>query len=125
MSLATQRAVVYSNGVPIGISTVSTGRPGFETPTGTFVILQKRVEHYSNIYDNAPMPYMQRPTWGGVALHAGQLPGYPASHGCIRLPLEFARLLYDVTHHGMTVVITDRPAVPRAPMFLVWPDSPK
>jgi hypothetical protein len=113
VSLATQRAVVYRNGVPIGISTVSTGRPGYETPTGTFLILQKRVEHYSNIYDNAPMPYMQRLTWGGVALHAGQLPGYPASHGCIRLPLEFARLLYDVTHHGMTVVITDRPAVPR------------
>lgn len=114
VSLSTQRAVVYRNGVPIGISTVSTGRPGFETPTGLFVILQKRVEHYSSTYDNAPMPYMQRLTWGGVALHAGKLPGYPASHGCIRLPLEFARLLYGVTHHGMTVVITRRPGVPRA-----------
>jgi hypothetical protein len=113
VSLATQRAVVYRNGVPIGISTVSSGRPGYETPTGAFVILQKRVEHYSNLYNNAPMPYMQRLTWGGVALHAGQLPGYPASHGCVRLPLEFARLLYDVTHYGMTVVVTDRPAVPR------------
>ena len=113
VSLATQRGVVYRNGVPIGISTVSTGRPGYETPTGTFVILQKRVEHYSNLYDNAPMPYMQRLTWSGVALHAGQLPGYPASHGCVRLPLKFAQLLYGVTHHGMTVVITDRPDVPR------------
>lgn len=113
VSLATQRAVVYRNGVPIGISTVSSGRPGYETPTGTFVILQKRVEHYSNLYNNAPMPYMQRLTWGGVALHAGQLPGYPASHGCVRLPLEFARLLFGVTHHGMTVIVTDRRAVPR------------
>lgn len=113
VSLSTQRAVVYRNGVPIGISTVSTGRPGYETPTGVFVILQKHVEHYSNIYDNAPMPYMQRLTWGGVALHAGNLPGYPASHGCIRLPLEFARLLYQVTHRGMTVIVTERPSVPR------------
>jgi hypothetical protein len=113
VSLATQRAVVYRNGVPIGISTVSTGRPGYRTPTGVFVILQKHVEHYSNLYDNAPMPYMQRLTWGGVALHGGNLPGYPASHGCIRLPHEFAKLLYQVTHHGMTVIVTERTAVPR------------
>ena len=113
VSLKTQRAVVYRNGVPIGISTVSSGRPGFETPTGVFVILQKHVEHYSNIYDNAPMPYMQRLTWGGIALHAGNLPGYPASHGCVRLPHDFARLLYGVTKRGMTVIITDQPTVPR------------
>lgn len=113
VSLATQRAVVYRNGVPIGISTVSTGRPGYETPSGVFVILQKHVEHYSSTYDNAPMPYMQRLTWGGVALHAGKLPGYPASHGCIRLPPEFARLLYGVTHRGMTVIVTRRTSVPR------------
>ena len=108
----TQRLVVYRNGVPIGISTVSTGRPGYRTPTGIFTILQKRVEHYSSTYDNAPMPYMQRLTWRGVALHAGNLPGYPASHGCIRLPREFARLLYGVTQVGMTVVITDRSSLP-------------
>ena len=113
VSLATQRAVVYRNGLPIGITTVSTGRPGFRTPTGVFTILQKRVEHYSNLYNNAPMPYMQRLTWGGVALHAGNLPGYPASHGCIRLPHEFAQRLYGATHLGMTVVITDQAAVPR------------
>lgn len=113
VSLKTQRAVIYRNGVPIGISTVSTGRPGDDTPTGVFVILQKHVEHYSNLYDNAPMPYMQRLTWGGIALHAGNLPGYPASHGCIRLPHEFARLLYQVTHRGMTVIITDQQVVPR------------
>lgn len=108
----TQRLVVYRNGIPIGISTVSTGRPGYSTPTGIFTILQKRVEHYSSTYDNAPMPYMQRLTWRGVALHAGNLPGYPASHGCIRLPREFARLLYGVTQVGMTVVITDQLALP-------------
>lgn len=113
VSLKTQRAVIYRNGVPIGISTVSTGRPGNKTPTGVFVILQKHVEHYSNLYDNAPMPYMQRLTWGGIALHAGNLPGYPASHGCVRLPHEFARLLYQVTRRGMSVIITDQPALPR------------
>ena len=113
VSLATQRAVIYRNGVPIGISTVSTGRPGYRTPTGVFTVLQRRVEHYSNLYDDAPMPYMQRLTWGGVALHAGSLPGYPASHGCIRLPHKFAKLLYGVTHLGMTVIVTDRPVVPR------------
>lgn len=113
VSLPSQRAVVYRNGVPIGISTVSTGRRGYETPTGIFVILQKHIEHYSSTYDNAPMPYMQRLTWKGIALHAGNLPGYPASHGCIRLPREFARLLYGVTHRGMTVVVTKRSNVPR------------
>lgn len=113
VSLATQRAVIYRNGIPIGITTVSTGRPGYRTPTGVFTILQRHVEHYSSLYNNAPMPYMQRLTWGGVALHAGELPGYPASHGCIRLPREFARLLYGVTRLGMTVVVTDDPAVPR------------
>ena len=113
VSLATQRAVVYRNGIPIGITTVSTGRPGYRTPTGVFTVLQKHVEHYSSIYDNAPMPYMQRLTWGGVALHGGNLPGYPASHGCIRLPHDFARLLYGVTHVGMTVIVTNDSAMPR------------
>ncbi len=113
VNLATQRAVVFRNGVPIAASTVSTGRPGYETPTGVFTILQKRVEHYSSTYDNAPMPYMQRLTWRGVALHAGKLPGYPASHGCIRMPFKFANLLFDLTKVGMTVVITDRAASPR------------
>ena len=112
VSLATQRAVIYRNSIPIGISTVSTGRPGYQTPTGLFTVLQRHVEHYSRKYGNAPMPYMQRLTWGGIALHGGNLPGYPASHGCIRLPAQFARLLYGVTRLGMTVVITDRVAVP-------------
>jgi len=113
VSLATQRAVIYRNGVPIGITTVSTGRPGYRTPTGIFTVLERDVEHYSSLYNDAPMPYMQRLTWGGVALHGGTLPGYPASHGCIRLPQEFARLLYGVTRLGMTVVVTGNAAVPR------------
>lgn len=113
VNLATQRAILFRNGVPIAASTVSTGRPGYETPAGIFTILQKRVEHYSSTYDNAPMPYMQRLTWRGVALHAGQLPGYPASHGCIRLPAGFAKLLFGVTRVGMTVVITRHAVTPR------------
>jgi hypothetical protein len=112
ISLATQRAYAYRNGVPIGVSTVSTGSPGRETPTGIFVILQKAVKHRSNKYSNAPMPFMQRLTWDGVAMHAGRLPGYPASHGCIRLPAGFAKLLFGITKLGLTVVITDNPLVP-------------
>ena len=113
VNLATQRALLFRNGVPIGASTVSTGKKGRETPTGVFTILQKQVEHYSSKYDNAPMPFMQRLTWQGVALHAGKLPGFAASHGCIRLPKGFAQLLYGVSSVGMTVVITDREATPR------------
>jgi len=105
ISLDEQLAYVYRNGLRIGVSTVSTGKKGYETPTGVFTILQKQKVHFSSLYDDAPMPYMQRLTWGGVALHAGHLPGYPASHGCIRLPYEFARRLYDVTDFGMTVVV--------------------
>jgi hypothetical protein len=112
VNLDTQRAILFRNGVPVAASSLSTGRPGYETPTGVFTILQKHVEHYSRKYDNAPMPYMQRLTWKGVALHAGNLPGYPASHGCIRLPRGFAKLLYGVTTLGMTVVITRLPITP-------------
>src|SRR5689334_14975597 len=107
VNLSTQRALLFRNGVPIGATTVSTGKTGHDTPTGVFTILQKEIEHYSSKYDDAPMPYMQRLTWQGVALHAGNLPGYPASHGCIRLPSTFAKLLYGTTKLGMTVVITN------------------
>ncbi|MBT2135494.1 L,D-transpeptidase family protein [Croceibacterium sp. LX-88] len=113
VNLETQHAVLFRNGVPIAASTVSTGSEGHETPTGVFTILQKRKEHYSNRYNNAPMPNMQRLTWDGIALHAGKLPGYPASHGCIRLPMAFSALLFDTTQLGMTVVITSIPAVPQ------------
>jgi len=110
VNIASQRLVAYRNGVPIAVSTVSTGRAGHRTPTGVFTILQKNIRHRSSTYNNAPMPYMQRLTWAGVALHGGNLPGYPASHGCIRLPHEFAKLLFDQTELGMTVVIVNQPA---------------
>lgn len=113
VNIATQRAVLFRNGVPVAATTVSTGRAGHSTPTGVFTILEKKVEHYSSLYDSAPMPYMQRLTWQGVALHAGKLPGFPASHGCIRLPHEFAKLLFNETRVGMTVVVTSLPVMPR------------
>jgi hypothetical protein len=98
-------ATVYRNGIRIGVSTISSGRPGFETPTGVFTVLEKNKEHISRKYNNAPMPYQQRLTWGGVALHAGGLPGYPESHGCVHLPLAFSKLLFDAMPMGGTVVI--------------------
>jgi hypothetical protein len=112
VSLNEQRAYVYRNGVLIGATSVSTGRPGHLTPTGVFTVLQKQKEHRSTIYDGAPMPYMERLTWGGVALHAGGLPGYPESHGCVHLPSEFAKLLFEVSPMGMTVVIADKATAP-------------
>lgn len=112
VSLPAQRAYVYRNGVRIGTSPVSTGKPGHDTPSGIYTILQKHREHYSNLYDNAPMPFMQRLTWGGVALHAGRLPGYPASHGCVRLPRAFAEQLYAVTTPGTVVVIAAEATFP-------------
>jgi lipoprotein-anchoring transpeptidase ErfK/SrfK len=105
IDLSTQRATLYRNGVVIAASTVSTGSRGRNTPTGVFTILQKEVYHRSRTYDDAPMPYMQRLTWKGVALHAGHVAGYPASHGCIRLPRGFAKKLYAVTRLGTPVMI--------------------
>jgi len=107
VNLSGQRAYVYRNGQPIAVTTVSTGRPGRETPTGTFEILAKERMHHSNLYDDAPMPFMQRLTWTGLSLHAGHLPGHPASHGCVRLPPKFAEQLYGLTERGEIVVITD------------------
>lgn len=112
VSIDDQMAFLYRNGVEIARSTVSTGRQGKETPTGVFTILQKNVEHESSIYKGAQMPYMQRLTWGGIAMHAGALPGYPASAGCVRLPLEFSEKLYGVMAKGGTVVITKKGSTP-------------
>ncbi|MBW0144546.1 L,D-transpeptidase family protein [Sphingomicrobium sp. B8] len=106
VDLSDQKAYVMKSGILVGVSTISSGKPGHDTPTGTFEILEKNVEHYSNLYDDAPMPYMQRLTWDGIALHAGRLPGYPASHGCIRLPHEFAAELFAETDIGTTVTVT-------------------
>ena len=112
VNLETQRAVVYRNALPVAITTVSSGKPGHETPTGIFTILQKQKMHHSNLYDSAPMPFMQRLTWDGIALHAGNLPGHAASHGCVRLPAKLAALLYSQTALGMTVVVTKRAELP-------------
>jgi lipoprotein-anchoring transpeptidase ErfK/SrfK len=106
VSLPLQKAYVFDDGELIATSPVSTGKKGYETPAGTFRILQKKVHHRSNRYSNAPMPYMQRLTWQGVALHAGALPGYPASHGCIRLPRSFAKKLYGLTDFSTEVTVT-------------------
>jgi hypothetical protein len=108
VSLPQQRLYVFRNGELVTTSAVSTGRRGHGTPAGTFRILQKSVMHRSNLYSNAPMPYMQRLTEGGVALHAGYLPGYPASHGCIRLPMAMAKKLYTMTNFSTTVVTVTR-----------------
>ena len=118
ISLDEQRAYVYRNGIAIGMSTISSGKEGKETPPGVFTILQKNKDHRSNLYNNAPMPYMQRLTWDGIALHGGTLPGYPASHGCVRLPHPFAAKVFGVTRTGDTVVVSDARA---APTTLVYP----
>ena len=94
VSLPEQLAYVYRNGVVIGVATVSTGKKGHETPTGVFTILQKDANHHSSLYNNAPMKFQERLTWDGVALHAGGLPGYPSSHGCVHLPSKFAEELF-------------------------------
>lgn len=112
VSLPQQLVHVYRNGVEIGVSTCSTGKPGHRTPTGVFTILEKQRQHVSSIYKGAQMPNMERLTWGGVALHAGNLPGYPASHGCVRLPLKFSALLFEVTHVGTVVIIADERTQP-------------
>ena len=112
VSLPDQVMYVYRNGVRIGRSTVSTGTKGHQTPTGVFTVLQKKVDHESSIYKGAKMPNMQRLTWTGIAMHAGHLPGYPASHGCVRLPEDFAEKLYTVTKLGTTVIIADNKSSP-------------
>jgi hypothetical protein len=112
VNLSTQLATVYRDGVRIGVSTVSTGKPGHETPTGVFTILQKDADHHSSKYNNAPMKFQERLTWDGVALHAGGLPGYPESHGCVHLPLAFAKLLFNETSMGGTVVVAGKAGEP-------------
>jgi L,D-transpeptidase catalytic domain len=124
VSVPQQIAYVYRGNTLIGRTTVSTGRPGHDTPRGRFEILEKRREHYSNLYNNAPMPFMQRLTWDGIALHAGQIPGRPASHGCVRLPLEFSRLLFGVTTVGATVHIIDASPTAGTALAIARGDAP-
>ncbi len=107
-----QRIYVFQNDKLLGFSTISSGKKGKETPTGYFNILQKNIDHKSNLYSNAPMPYMQRLTWDGIAMHGGQLPGYPASHGCIRLPHPFAKALFGATKMDQEVVVLQNISTP-------------
>jgi hypothetical protein len=114
VSIDHQKVTLFSNGVRVAQGPVSTGVPGHPTPMGVFSIIEKDRYHHSNIYSNAPMPFMQRITWSGVALHEGVLPGYPASHGCIRMSTDFARKLWPVTDLGARVVVTRSDLAPVA-----------
>ena len=105
ISIKKQQLTLYAGGVPVAHSRVSTGVPGHPTPQGVFSVLEKQIYHESNIYSAAPMPYMQRITWSGVAMHQGVVPNHPASHGCIRLPADFARRLWGITRVGARVII--------------------
>ncbi len=111
VSIEKQRATLFANGVAVADTGVSTGTPGHPTPMGLFTVIQKNRHHVSNLY-NAPMPYMQRITWSGSALHEGALPGYPASHGCIRLSQKFADLLWNTTQLGARVIVTRAEVAP-------------
>lgn len=106
ISLRKQRLKVFNAGGEITSSRISSGKPGFDTPTGVFSILEKKQHHVSNIYAGAAMPFMQRLTWSGIAMHAGQVPGYRASHGCIRLPFSFSKSLFGLTKNGARVIVT-------------------
>src|ERR1700694_3667000 len=112
VSLRNQRITVYDADGWILRAPVSSGQKGRETPAGIFTVIQKEAEHYSNLYDDAYMPHMQRITWSGIALHGGVLPGHPASHGCIRLPFDFAARLFDTTAMGMRVIVAPTDVAP-------------
>ena len=112
ISIADQRLTVYGGGAQIAQAPISTGMPGHPTPMGVFTVIQKQKWHRSNIYSGAPMPFMQRITWSGVAMHAGVLPGYPASHGCIRLPADFATRFYGMTRLGARVIVARNAVAP-------------
>jgi len=105
VSLSSQRITVYDAKGWILRAPVSSGQKGRETPAGIFSVIQKEAEHYSNLYDDAYMPHMQRITWSGIALHGGALPGYPASHGCVRMPFDFAARLFEATRMGLRVIV--------------------
>lgn len=113
VSIAKQRVTAYANGTLVGRAPISTGMPDHPTPMGVFTVISKSRWHVSNIYSGAPMPYMQRITWSGIALHEGKLPGYPASHGCIRLPGAFASTLFGMTKIGARVIVSRDPLTPR------------
>jgi hypothetical protein len=113
VAVNTQKVTLYSNGERVAQGSVSTGTASHPTPLGVFSIIEKDRHHRSNIYSGAPMPFMQRVTWSGVALHEGVLPGYPASHGCIRMSHDFAQKLWPVTRLGVRVFIARDDLAPR------------
>ena len=112
VSLRDQRITVYDKNGWILRAPVSSGQRGRETPAGVFSVIQKDAEHYSNLYDDAYMPHMQRLTWSGIALHGGPLPGHPASHGCVRMPYDFADHLFSATSLGMRVIVAQSDVAP-------------
>ncbi len=112
VSLGKQQLFVYRDGVQIGRSTISSGSKGRETPQGIYMILEKNVTHHSNKYHEASMPFMERLTWGGLAIHAGNTPGHPESHGCMHVPLDFAKKLFTLTEEGDTVLVADGDSKP-------------
>jgi lipoprotein-anchoring transpeptidase ErfK/SrfK len=112
VSLHSQRITVYDANGWFLRAPVSSGQKGRETPAGIFSVIQKEAEHYSNLYDDAFMPHMQRITWSGIALHGGALPGYPASHGCVRMPFDFAERLFDATRLGLRVIVAPTDVAP-------------
>src|SRR6266566_27838 len=112
VSLRDQRVTIYDATGWILRAPVSSGQKGRETPAGIFSVIQKEAEHYSNLYDDAYMPDMQRITWSGIALHGGALPGYPASHGCVRMPFDFAERLFDATRLGLRVIVAPSDVAP-------------
>ena len=112
VSLRSQRIAVYGANGLILRSRVSSGQRGRETPAGIFSVIQKDAEHYSNIYDDAFMPNMERLTWSGIALHGGVVPGYPASHGCVRMPYDFAKQLFDLTQIGLRIIVSPTDVAP-------------
>src|SRR3954467_4060496 len=112
VSLQKQRITVYDANSWIVRAPVSSGQKGRETPAGIFSVIQKEADHYSNLYDDAYMPHMQRITWSGIALHGGTLPGYPASHGCVRMPYDFAERLFGETRLGVRVIIAPADVAP-------------
>src|SRR6202046_5718550 len=112
VSLQSQRITIYDANGWILRAPVSSGQRDRETPAGIFSVIQMDADHHSNLYDDAFMPNMQRLTWSGIALHGGSLPGYPASHGCVRMPFDFAASLFDITKMGMRVIIAPTDVAP-------------
>src|ERR1700752_3167193 len=112
VSIKSQQVTFYDADGWILRAPVSTGITGRETPAGVFAVLEKDEDHHSSLYDDAWMPNMQRLTWNGIALHGGPLPGYAASHGCVRMPYDFAEKLFDKTWIGMRVIISPNDAAP-------------